>query len=120
MPQIDLDARWGRMKNGYRQNSFGFGQLLQHSTGLKRMLRYQGNKVAAFYRAEAPKGREAQDRSANDVKVVNIYPGGKHRDRMEVRVKAKPRNAAGMRALGRSTKSLSGGRTVTPRGQVSG
>ena len=46
MAQLDLDADWGRMRNGYRQNSFGFGQLLQHSPGLGRRLMASGQQVA--------------------------------------------------------------------------
>lgn len=117
-PQLDLDAGFGQMRNNYRQNSFGFGQLLQHSPGLGRRLMGAGQQVAARYRRKAPKGTEAQNRSASDVRVRRVYPGGNKMDRQTVMVVAKPRNAAGMKALGETTAYLSGGVKISPNGKV--
>lgn len=119
MAQLDLDADWGRMRNGYRQNSFGFGQLLQHSPGLGRRLMASGQQVAARYRRTAPRGTETHSRSADDVKVRRTYPGGRKKDRQAVMVIAKPRNKEGTDALIKSVSYLSGGKKISKKGQVS-
>lgn len=119
MPQGDYDAGFGQMRNNYRQNSFGFGQLLLFAPGVRRRLLASGQQVAARYRRKAPKGTEAHSRSANDVKVAIVRPGGRKGDRQSVMVTAKPRNAAGMKALGETTAYLSGGRKINSKGKVS-
>ena len=117
----DLSARWGKMKGGYRQNTFGFGQLLMFSKPVQKIEYMYGLRVADRYRRTAPRGNEAgQQRSADTVRVMQPRSiGGRKRDRSEVIVKAKVRNKAGFDAMAKTVVFISKGKKISRGGRVS-
>lgn len=121
LPQTDLSDRFGRkMVAGYRQNTFGFGQYLHHSKDLQKVLSHCAYRIALHYRNNAPRGRSADMRSADTVKIFPVRPGGKHGDRQAVHVRARFKNKAGMRTMKNAPKAVSGGRKIDKWGHVSG
>lgn len=110
------------MRNGYRQNTKGFGQLLRRSKPLDRALRYQGVQLAWYYRRKAPRSTGPGPHSADQVKVFKRVPGGRRKDRMEVMVVAyDQKNLKNTAATLRDgLRHMSGGRKVSRRGRVSG
>ena len=114
----DYSARWGKMKGGYRQNTFGFGQLLMFSKPVQRIEYMYGLRIADRYRRTAPRGKEAQRRSADTVRVMQPRVGGRKGDRSEVIVKAKVRNKAGFDAMAKTVVYISKGRKISRGGKV--
>ncbi|AVE00691.1 hypothetical protein SEA_SUPERSULLEY_34 [Gordonia phage SuperSulley] len=110
-----------RMRNGYRQNTKGMGQLLRRSKPLDRALRYHAVQIAWYYRRKYPRSNEAGTPSADQVSVVKRVPGGRRKDRMEMRIIA--RNQKSMKAMSTTFRGAlvreSGGRKISARGRVS-
>ncbi|AXH49768.1 head-tail connector protein [Gordonia phage Pleakley] len=112
-----------RMINGYKQNTKGFGRLLRHSQPLDRALRYSAVQVAWYYRRKLPRSNDvAGIHSADQVKVFKRVPGGRRKDRMEMMVVAyDQKNLKNMaETLRGGLRHVSGGRTISRRGRVSG
>ena len=118
--QLDLADRAGKMRGGYRQNTFGFRLYLMHDEKLRRILYQNGVRVANRFRQVAPRGREAgQGRSADTVRVLAPTIGGQKKDRAEVKVKAKIRNKAGYDAMRKSLVYISKGQKISRGGKIS-
>lgn len=112
-----------RMRNGYKQNTKGFGQLLRRSQPLDRALRYSAVQVAWYYRRKAPRSNEPGSiASADQVKVYKRVPGGRRKDRMEMMVVAYDQKNLKNTSdtLKGGLRHVSGGRTISRRGRVSG
>ncbi|UTN91397.1 hypothetical protein SEA_OUTIS_34 [Gordonia phage Outis] len=109
------------MRNGYAQNTKGMGQLLRRSKPLDRALRYYAVQIAWYYRRKYPRSNEGGTPSADQVAVVKRVPGGRRKDRMEMRIVA--RNQKSMKAMSSTFRDAlvqqSGGRKITARGRVS-
>ena len=109
-------------RNGYRQNTKGFGLLLRKSKPLDRALRYSGVQIAWYYRRKAARSEGPGPHSADQVKVFKRTPGGRRKDRMEMMVVAydqkNPKDTSG--TLRGALRHVSGGRKVSRRGRVSG
>lgn len=109
-----------RMRNGYKQNTHGFGLYLRYSKPLDRVLRYVAVQHAHFYRRELPRSKGPGPHSADMVRVEKHLPGGRKKDRMEFRVVAygqkNYRNATG--TLKRSLIFVSGDRKISRGGKV--
>ena len=75
-------------RNGYRQNTKGFGLLLRHSKPLDRVMRYVAVQHAHYYRKNAARGSGPGPHNADMVRVEKSVPGGRKKDRMEFRVVA--------------------------------
>ena len=117
--QGDYSRGWGKMKGGYRQNTFGFGQLLMWSKPVQKIQFMYGLRIADRYRRKAPRGHEAgQRRSADTVRVMQPRLGGRKGDRSEVIVKAKVRNKAGFDAMAETVVYVSKGRKISRGGKV--
>ena len=110
------------MRNGYREDIAGFGKLLRRSQPLDRALRYSAVQVAWYYRRKAPRSSGPGPHSADQVKVFKRVPGGRRKDRMEMMVVAYDqknlKNTS--ETLRGGLRHVSGGRTITRRGRVSG
>ena len=110
------------MRNGYRQNTKGFGQLLRRSKPLDRALRYSAVQVQWYYRRKAPRSDGPGPHSAAQVKVFKRVPGGRRKDRMEMMIVAydqkNMKNAS--ETLKDGLRHVSGGRKISRRGRVSG
>ncbi|WNM66073.1 hypothetical protein SEA_WHEEZY_33 [Gordonia phage Wheezy] len=108
-------------RNGYRQNTRGFGQLLRHSKPLDRALRYSAVQIAWYYRRKLPRSKEAGMASADQVRVFKRVPGGRRKDRMEMMVVAS--NQKNMKNMAKTFRDglihVSGGRKISARGRVS-
>lgn len=118
--QLDLADRFGKMRGGYRQNTFGFRLYLMHSEPLRRVLYKVGVQHANYFRRKAPRGHEAgQGRSADTVRVMAAVIGGRKMDRATVTVKAKIRNRAGYDAMKGSLVHVSKGKKISRGGRVS-
>jgi hypothetical protein len=115
----DLARGWGKMKGGYRQNTFGFGQLLMWSKPVQKIEYMYGLRIADRYRRTAPRGHEAQRRSADTTRVMQPRLGGRKGDRSEVIVKAKVRNKAGFDAMKNTVVFISKGKKISRGGRVS-
>lgn len=111
-----------QMRNGYRQNTKGFGRLLRHSKPLDRALRYSAVQIAWYYRRNADRSEGPGPHSADQVKVFKRTPGGRNKDRMEMMVVAYDqknlKNTA--ETLRGALVHNSGGRKISRRGRVSG
>lgn len=109
-------------RNGYRQNTKGFGQLLRRSKPLDRALRYSAVQVAWYYRRKAPRSSGPGPHSADQVKVYKRVPGGRKKDRMEMMVVAYDqknlKNTS--EVLKDGLQHVSGGRKISRRGRASG
>lgn len=110
------------MRNGYREDVKGFGALLRRSQPLDRALRYSAVQVAWYYRRRAGRSSDAVGHSADQVKVYKRVPGGRRKDRMEMMVVAyDQKNLKDMSdTLRGGLRHVSGGRTISRRGRVSG
>ena len=111
------------MRNGYREDVRGFGQLLRRSQPLDRALRYSAVQVAWYYRRKAPRSNDvAGIHSADQVKVLKRVPGGRRKDRMEMMVVAYDQKNLKNTSdtLRGGLRHVSGGRTISRRGRVSG
>ncbi|QFP97719.1 head-tail connector protein [Gordonia phage NadineRae] len=109
-----------KMRGGYRQNTRGFGQLLRRSKPLDRALRYEAVQIAWFFRNKHPRDGKTPA-SADMVKVVKRVPGGRRKDRMEMRVVAyDQRNMKeAVKTLKAGLRHTSGGRKISARGRIS-
>lgn len=75
-------------KNGYRQDTKGFGKLLRYSKPLDRIMRYLAVQHAHYYRKNVPRSNGPGPHTADLVRVEKHVPGGRKKDRMEFRVVA--------------------------------
>ncbi len=114
------------MRGGYAQNSRGFGLLLKYSKPLERVLIYLAVQHEWYYRKNQRRSKGPGPHTADMVRVVKIVPGGRVRDRMAVHVVAYGPKAAleewhnKQHVLRNSLVHVSGGRTITKTGKVSG
>lgn len=121
------------MRNGYKQNTKGFGLYLRYSKPLDRVMRYHAVQVMWYFRKNARRSNQPGPHNADMVRVEKKKgPGGRNRDRMEYRVVAYGPNAAMEEFGGKSKKTrkqgqhtlrkaliyVSEGRTITRGGKV--
>ncbi|AET09773.1 hypothetical protein [Gordonia phage GTE5] len=109
-------------RTGYEEDIKGFGQLLRRSKPLDRALRYSAVQIAWYYRRKYPRSNEGGAPSADQVTVIKRVPGGRKKDRMEMRIVA--RNQKNLKEMSETFRGAlvhsSGGRKISRRGRVSG
>lgn len=122
MSQMDLSAKAGKMRQGYRQNTFGFGQLLLHSPRLRAVLRIQAYRVGRHYRLQSSRGKDLKHGRSADApfKIIHSQPSGKKFDRQTVELRVKLRNKKQIKQLRSSVVTISGGKRITRKGKIIG
>lgn len=119
MDQFDLSDRAGKMRQNYRQNTVGFGQLLLHSPKVRSVLRLNAYRLGRHYRLQSSRGKDgAHGRSADaPFKILHSTPSGKHGDRQTVELRVKVRNKKQVKQLRASIVKISGGKKITRSGK---
>lgn len=122
MDQMDLSGRAGKLRNGYRQNTFGWGQYLLHEPKLNAILRIAGYKIGRHYKVSSSRGKDLKHGRSADapVKLYSSTPGGMFGDRQQVILRVKVRNKKQIKQLRKSLVSISGGKKITRGGKVIG
>ena len=117
------------MRNGYRQNTYGWRKFLSTSPRLSQIQFQIGNRIAGHYRRLQRRGANNRRgaHTANQIRVTMAKaPGGRRGDRMETMVIAYGKGATfeefrrtqKQGSLKRSLVVVSGGRTISRKGRV--
>ncbi|QRE00922.1 hypothetical protein [Nocardia phage NC1] len=122
------------MRNGYKEDTRGFAQLLRRSKPLNRVMDYHAVQIMWYFRRNARRGKGPGPHNADMVRIERRSPAGRDKDRMERMIVAYGRNAAmeefggranngkprkGQHTLRKALVYVSAGKTISRGGRVS-
>ena len=130
MPGADFSHPNDKMRNGYRQNTYGWEKFLKTSPRLTQIQFTIGHRIAAIYRTKQRRSGKPGAHTANMIRVNMKSPGGRRMDRMETTITAYGPAAAteefGNKRhkkqgnLRKSLVTISAGKTISRTGKVRG